>query len=395
MAKPNKPATPFEGFPLQPSWSGRHWHWAKKIKGRRRYFGRCDRGWEPALAKFDAQKADLYAGREPRESTGNVTVANLLNRFLSQKHVAKESGELAPRTYDDYVFTCELISTQFGNSTLVESLRDVEFDDLRNSLSSRFGPSRLSRELQQARTIFKFACKLTGKNIDYADSLHPPKVRDIRVAIRSHGSLIFDPSEVRSMIDAANPTLATMILLGINCGFGNADCGKLKLTDVDLTAGWHDVARGKTGLPRRAKLWPETIAALEHYLTNVRAEPKSKDHKGLIFITKHGGSYFKDTRNNPIAKSFRVLAMRLDLHQRQRGFYSLRRTFRTEAAATLDFEAVNYMSGWVDSSIAARYTRKISDERLSHVADFMREWLGGATNGVTQETDRDIIPMVQ
>ena len=36
------------------------------------------------------------------------------------------------------------------------------------------------------------------------------------------------------MIDAAGVQLQAMIFLGINCGFGNADCGTLPLSAVDL-----------------------------------------------------------------------------------------------------------------------------------------------------------------
>ena len=39
-----------------------------------------------------------------------------------------------------------------------------------------------------------------------------------------------------------------MILLGLNCGFGNADCGGLPTKALDLQAGWVTFARGKTGI---------------------------------------------------------------------------------------------------------------------------------------------------
>jgi integrase len=53
-----------------------------------------------------------------------------------------------------------------------------------------------------------------------------------------------------------------MILLGINCGFGNADCGKLPLSAIDFKAGWVNFPRPKTAVERRCPLWPETITAL-------------------------------------------------------------------------------------------------------------------------------------
>jgi len=52
-----------------------------------------------------------------------------------------------------------------------------------------------------------------------------------------------------------------MILLGINCGLGNGDCGNLPLRALDLGHGWVDFPRPKTGIPRRGPLRPETVEA--------------------------------------------------------------------------------------------------------------------------------------
>lgn len=39
-----------------------------------------------------------------------------------------------------------------------------------------------------------------------------------------------------------------MILLAVNCGFGNEDCGTLPLSALDLKGGWVAHARPKTGV---------------------------------------------------------------------------------------------------------------------------------------------------
>jgi integrase len=86
---------------------------------------------------------------------------------------------------------------------------------------------------------------------------------------------MFEADELRAIIDGMlvvgeggpslvkpDATLRAMILLGINCGFGNADCAGLKLDALDLAGGWIDFPRPKTGIARRCPLWPETVAAL-------------------------------------------------------------------------------------------------------------------------------------
>src|SRR5262249_61068599 len=102
---------------------------------------------------------------------------------------------------------------------------------------------------------------------------------------------LFRPEEVGKLLAAASVQVRAMILLGINCGFGNSDCGNLPLSAVNLDAGWIDYPRPKTGIPRRCALWPETVQALRDALAH-RPEPKKAEHAGLAFLTRHGRSSF-------------------------------------------------------------------------------------------------------
>ena len=47
-----------------------------------------------------------------------------------------------------------------------------------------------------------------------------------------------EAAELRKALGAAGVQLKAMILLGINCGFGNADCGRLPVAALDLDRGW-------------------------------------------------------------------------------------------------------------------------------------------------------------
>src|SRR5262249_46486263 len=101
------------------------------------------------------------------------------------------------------------------------------------------------------------------------------------------GPKLFAPEEVRKLLDAAGTPMKAIILLGINCGYGNADVAGLPLATVDLDAGWIDYPRPKTGIPRRCALWPETVAALREALEK-RPTPKDPQHPGLFFICRRG-----------------------------------------------------------------------------------------------------------
>src|SRR5204863_146115 len=148
--------------------------------------------------------------------------------------------------------------------------------------------------------------------------------------------------------------LKAMILLGINCGFGNADCGQLPIHAVDLNAGWINFPRPKTGVDRRCPLWKETIAALKVVLVK-RPEPKDDAHKPLLFITKYRDSWFKEGADNPVTKEFRKVLNTLEIHAPGKGFYTLRHTFATIGGAAKDQVAINALMGHVDASIADTY----------------------------------------
>ena len=50
------------------------------------------------------------------------------------------------------------------------------------------------------------------------------------------GPKLFTPDEIRRLLDAAGTSMRAMILLGINCGFGNADCGTCRCPPWTWTA---------------------------------------------------------------------------------------------------------------------------------------------------------------
>ncbi|QEG43759.1 site-specific integrase [Roseimaritima ulvae] len=91
------------------------------------------------------------------------------------------------------------------------------------------------------------------------------------------------------MHTTANVKQRAMILLAINCGFIPCDLGRLRWSDLQAVPGWLELVREKTGVDRRAPLWPETQAAL------VAVADATGQHAGslddLVFRTKAGNPY--------------------------------------------------------------------------------------------------------
>ena len=72
---------------------------------------------------------------------------------------------------------------------------------------------------------------------------------------------MFEADDIRRMMAVAAPELGAAILLGICCGFGNADIRALPKTAVDLKRRWIRFPRPKTGVDRKCPLWPEAATA--------------------------------------------------------------------------------------------------------------------------------------
>jgi integrase len=185
---------------------------------------------------------------------------------------------------------------------------------------------------------------------------------------------MFEAAELRTIIDAARQPLKAMILLGINCGFGNTDCGRLPKAAVDLETGWIDYPRPKTAVPRRCPLWPETINAIEAW-QKVQPAARSRKYGDLLFVTRQGGPWFKDDTSNPLSREFAKLLNRLKLRRKGLGFYALRHTFETIGGDSRDQVAVDFIMGHADESMGERYREGIEDDRLRDVVEHVREWL--------------------
>jgi integrase len=362
-------------FPLFPHQNGR---WAKKVRGKLHYFGKVndDAKGEAALLKWLDEKDDLLAGRTPRTKGAGLTVGELCDRFLQAKDKRLESGEITFQTRQDYEKTTNRIVGQFGKNRLVSDLASDDFETLRASIAKTRGPVALGNEIQRVRIVFKHAYDegLIGQPVRYGAGFKRPSSKVLRLNRAKKGPKLFEAAGMLKLIAAAEVHLRAMIHLAVNCGFGNSDCGTLPLAALDLEGGWVNYHRPKTGIDRRCPLWPETVKALRESLAQ-RPPVKATEAEPLVFVTKYGASWAKETADNPITKEFRKLLDATGLHREGLGFYTLRHTFRTIADASRDQPAVDSIMGHADASMAARYRERIDDSRLLIVTNHVRAWL--------------------
>jgi integrase len=376
--KPAKPSKPYSEFPLFAHAAG---VWAKKIRGKLHYFG----SWsdpDAALEKYQAEKDALHAGRKPRETTDGTTVKRLVNAYLNNKKAKLDVGELSPVTMLNYTQATDLLMATYGRNRLAADIGPDDFAELRNAMARKWGAVRVRDFVQRIRSIFKFGLDvgLLDRPARFGPGFERPSKKTIRLEKAKQGPKVFTADEIRKLLDAAKTPLKAMLLLGVNCAYGNSDCGHLPLAAVDLDKAMIDYARPKTGISRRCPLWTETVQALRDALAK-RPQPKDPADVGLFFVTRGGDRWSKEVHDSPITKETRKLLNTLGING-HRNFYCLRHTFRTVADEAKDQPAADHIMGHESSHISSVYRERISDDRLRAVTDYVRAWLF-ASNEVT------------
>ena len=365
------------GFPLWIHPSGR---WCKKVRGRAYYFGKVadDPNGQAALKRWLEVKDDLLAGRKPRIAGEGLTVRDLANRFLTVKQSLVDSGELSPRTFQDWYRTCKLLLDTFGKGRLVTDLAADDFEAFRANLTAAVGPCTVKGEVQRTRGLFRYAYEagLIDRPVRFGPAFKVPRRQVIEAARRKNGERMFEPHELHKILAAASPPVRAMTLLGVNCAFGNTDVSELPQSALDLEAGWADYPRPKTGVSRRCPLWPETIEAVCVAIDR-RPDPKDPADAGLVFLTARGTRwvrYGKKTWVDNVTRAFTRLLVKAGV-QRKGSFYTLRHVHRTISDETRDFPAIDLIMGHSRADMASVYRERISDERLVGVAEHVRKWL--------------------
>ncbi len=387
--KTAKVKKPYPEYPLFAHASNQ---WAKKIKGRMWYFGTLD-DHVAALDKYNDQIHDIQAGRDPRRtkkqiSAAELSVHDMTNLYLARQEARIKTGEVGRRHFSDCFQSCKLLTDYFGKFQSASTLKSADFQAFRASFPETWGATKVSGEISRVKSCFKWAADsdlipaLPKFGPDFKKSSGSVTRRDQqqREAERG-GKLDFSAKEIQKLLKASDGWLHACILLGINGGLGNADCGRLSTKFLDLDSGWYDLPRHKTGVDRRFQLWPETIKAIRSAMQE-RPIAKNVEHDDLCFLTSRGMPIWFESNNtkssgfrDSVTKAFTALCTSCDVLRSQRGFYSLRRTFETVAGGSKDQVAVDVVMGHSDHSMAAVYRQGIDDQRLIDVGNHVRKWL--------------------
>jgi integrase len=348
-------------------------------------------GWKEALELYKAQADDLHGGRTSRVTGDGLTLADLCNAFLTAKQRKVASGELGTRMFSEYKETTDLLVATFGKTRLVDDLAADDFGGLRARMADRWGPVRLGNAITRVKSVFKYGLDngLIDKAVRYGSEFRKPDKAVLRRHRAKNGEKMLEAEQLRALIEAAGVPLRAMILLGLNCGFGNSDIAKLPMAAVNLTSSWIDYPRPKTGIQRQCPLWPETVAALRDVLAG-RPEPRD-EAASLVFVNSRGLPWVRASPGGFVTDNVTVVfgevLKQLGFHRDGLGFYTLRHVFRTVADAARDPVAIDLIMGHSDPSMGGHYRERIDDSRLRAVAEYVRAWLfGQAPNRTTGDS---------
>jgi integrase len=275
---------------------------------------------------------------------------------------------------------------------LVDDLAPGDFEELRARLAKKWGPVRLAKAITQVKSVFKYGTDngLIERTVRYGTEFKKPGKAVMRRHRAKNGERMMEPWQLQALIDGAlvvgedgpelvkpTPQLRAMILLGINCGFGNGDCATLPVSSVDLKRGWITFPRPKTGIPRRCPLWPETVAAIRAVI-EAHPEPDNPDARSLVFVNSRGLAFIRQTpksHTDLISVHFGRHLQSLGFYREGLGFYTLRHVFRTVVDSARDPVAIDLIMGHADPSMGAVYRERVDDARLEHVVAVVRHWL--------------------
>ncbi len=351
-----KRKTRSDKFPLTLHPTGQY---CKKIKGKLYYFGTNK---PEALQRYLEDAFFLHSGKGQRRNitNGNVSIKTLCNLYLDHQNSRVQAGELTIRHYTDQVESLRKFVRFLGQHCTVNTITALDLQNYKRKLQKSYNSAnRINLHIAIMKSMFHWAKKNEVlEAIPNIDAVSKVKV------IRKEKPT-FTVKQIRKLLKASELQMKAMILLGLNCGFGNTDCSQLLWTNIDIKKSRVHYPRGKTGINRDLVLWPETVKAIKTLpRTNERVfnTPTGKPLVRMIETIDKAGN-IKYTNNDSVGKEFSKLIKKLDLKMEKGvGFYTLRRTAATLTARSGDPFAVQRLLGHADLKMATTYVQDVSEQ---------------------------------
>jgi integrase len=361
----------------------------KRVHGKDWYFGTDP---DAAMTEWIRVKLPLMAGLPypPKPMTaegvvgGSGSVIDLCNAYLHARRADVDAGKLTGRQWGEYKATAESIVAAFGRGRDAGTIGPADFRALLTETEKRLkSPSSRAKFVQMVRTFFRWGFEDGRLAVParFGTGFGKPTALEHRRYKLTSKPRFITAADCWKLLDAAEAPMKAMILLALNAGLGPTDIAALDRSDLTHRAGWLEFARRKTGIPRRAKLWPETVEALAE-VERTRPTPLDPADAGAIFITYKGRRWvrFKDkgpmengVRSDAIGQHFRGLAKLAGVNVS--GIYAMRHVAATILDEKNDPAARDVIMGHVPTGIVSVYRERVGDDRVELLCAHVRDWL--------------------
>jgi hypothetical protein len=173
-------------------------------------------GPQAALNKYQSQKDDIFAGRDPRlAKSEGYTVGKLCNEFLNLKKSEMMQGKLTARHFNDLYRSCTRFVAYFGAGRLVENIGLDDFEMLGFSYPDTWKLRRRKREIGAVRSVFSYAVMKEKIGKTRFGTFKSPSQDELAAERfgqeREYGNRAFTAEQLRRILDAATVPLKAMI----------------------------------------------------------------------------------------------------------------------------------------------------------------------------------------
>jgi len=316
--------------------------WRKQIDGKMRYFGSVNpKSVNKSYKDAELRYFNFLAEREvklPVEiKVAKLTVEDFGEKYLQSCFTRYERGEICAAWFEKVrISVCHFIEYLQTDLSLTK-LNEMHLDDYRNYTLSlpisaatdrSISPWTAKSRLDIVKLMIKWGYQMAlietlPRNLDQYSRITIPEPTVNR----------FSREEINLLYTAASERTKMFMLLGLNCGMGQADISDLRIREVDIEQERIVRKRTKTAVHSEFKLWPLTVEMLKKH---GNLDGKSNDR---VFLSKSGHplvrEYFVDDkfkRTDAIRSAFFRLMKKTKLPN-HRGFYSLRKTAASEIEA--------------------------------------------------------------
>lgn len=245
----------------------------------------------------------------PRQQ--HQTIHGLVNAYLEERKLKADSGQIGISSYssDKYRLATFLSFCNYhGKGELSEVLTPEFLGSYKATLLAAVAQGEQS-EASVKHCLRTVKAMLMWAYDEELIEKVPRKMRDYaNIKLPKPKPVFWTVDEVKKLRHVADARQELYILLGLNCGYTQADIASLTHEMIDWKTGIIKRDRNKTQQPQEHKLWRETLELLKSEATDPRESDLTlRAPSGQPLLTDHVSPQGNPTRTDSVRQAFHTL----------------------------------------------------------------------------------------